>query len=136
VEETQQYNLPVMLKQMIRTVALCVACVAVVSAAPANIAGQWQFTVELSMGTGRPLVTFKQDGEKITGTYEGRYGKSALEGTVKENHIEFTVTVIAEGTTASGVFTGSYEKDQMSGTVEYEGAGDGTWSAVRIPEKK
>ena len=104
--------------------------------APANIAGQWQFTVELAVGTGRPLVTFKQDGEKITGTYEGRYGKSALEGTVKENHVEFTVTVVAEGTTVSGVFAGDFEKDRMSGTVEYEGAGDGTWSAVRIPEKK
>ena len=123
----------------LRTLALCVVCVGLLSAAPAapaNVAGQWQFTVELSMGTGRPLVTFKQDGEKITGTYEGRYGKSSLEGTVKENHIEFTVTVVAEGTTVSGVFAGDYEKEQMSGTVEYEGAGDGTWSAVRIPEKK
>ena len=118
---------------------LCVATAALLSAepaAPANIAGQWQFTVELAVGTGRPLVTFKQDGEKITGTYEGRYGKSALEGAVKENHVEFTVTVVAEGTTVTGEFAGDYEKDQMSGTVEYEGAGDGTWSAVRVPAKK
>jgi hypothetical protein len=128
-----------MFKQLARTAALCLVCVAFVSAAPAapaNISGPWQFTVELSVGTGRPLVTFKQDGEKITGTYEGRYGKSALEGTVKENHVEFTVTVVAEGTTVSGVFAGDYEKDQMSGTVEYEGAGDGTWSAVRATAKK
>ena len=106
-----------------------------VSAAPANVAGQWQFTVELAMGTGKPLVTFKQDGEKITGTYEGRYGKSNLEGTVKENQIQFTVTVVAEGTTVSGVFTGTYDNDRMSGDVEYEGAGDGTWTAVRVPVK-
>jgi hypothetical protein len=128
-----------MFKQMLRAAVLCLTCVALLSAAPAapaNVAGQWQFTVELSMGTGRPLVTFKQDGEKITGTYEGRYGKSALEGTVKENHVEFTVTVVAEGTTVSGLFAGDYEKDQMSGTVQYEGAGDGTWSAVRAAEKK
>ncbi len=105
------------------------------SAAPANIAGPWQFTVELSVGTGRPLVTFKQDGEKITGTYEGRYGKSNLEGTVKENQVQFTVTMVAEGTTVSGMFTGTYENDRMSGDVEYEGAGDGTWAAVRVPAK-
>ena len=67
------------------------------------------------MGTGRPLVTFKQDGEKITGTYEGRYGKSALEGTVKENHVEFTVTVVAEGTTVSGVFAGDFENGSDDG---------------------
>ena len=107
-----------------------------VPAAPANLAGQWQFTVELAVGTGRPLVTFKQDGEKITGTYEGRYGTSNLEGTVKENHLEFTVTLVAEGTTVSGVFSGTYENDRMSGEVDYEGAGDGTWTAVRVPLKK
>jgi hypothetical protein len=92
--------------------------------------------VELAVGTGRPLVTFTQDGEKITGTYEGRYGKSNLEGTVKENHVEFTVTVVAEGTTVSGAFSGTYENDRMSGEVDYEGAGDGTWTAVRVPVKK
>src|SRR5687767_9104384 len=92
-------------------------------AAPANIAGQWQFTVHLEMGTGSPVVTFKQDGDKITGTYEGRYGKSNLEGTVKENEVSFTVTVVAEGTTVSGLFTGTFDADKMKGDVEYEGAG-------------
>jgi hypothetical protein len=105
------------------------------SAAPADVAGQWQFTVELTMGTGKPLVTLKQDGEKITGTYEGWYGKSNLEGTVKENQIQFTVTVVAEGTTVSGVFRGTCASDRMSGDVEYEGAGDATWTAIRVPVK-
>lgn len=104
--------------------------------APANIAGRWQFTVELSMGTGSPVVTFEQEGEKITGTYEGRYGKSSLEGTVKENQVEFTIAVEAEGTRVAGVFNGVYENDRMRGNVEYEGAGDGTWTAVRIPAQK
>ena len=130
-----------MVRRFLRTAGLCIAAAALLSAAPpapANIAGPWQFTVELSVGTGRPLVTFKQDGEKITGTYEGRYGRSALEGTVKENHVEFIVTVVAEGTTVSGAFAGhvdNVEKDRMTGTVEYEGAGDGVWNAVRIPAK-
>ena len=119
-----------------RAAILILLSAVLVSAAPANIAGQWQFTVELAVGTGRPLVTFKQDGEKITGTYEGRYGKSNLEGTVKETHVQFTVTVVAEGQTVSGVFSGTVENDKMSGDVEYEGAGEGTWSAVRVPAKK
>jgi len=88
------------------------------------------------MGTGKPLVTFKQDGEKITGTYEGRYGKSNLEGTVKDNQVRFVVTMVAEGTTVSGDFNGTFENDRMSGQVEYEGAGDGTWTAVRVPPKQ
>jgi hypothetical protein len=103
--------------------------------APANIAGRWQFTVELSMGTGSPVVTFEQEGEKITGIYEGRYGTSKLEGTVKDNQVEFTIVIEAEGTRVAGVFSGVYENDRMRGNVEYEGAGDGTWTAVRIPAK-
>jgi hypothetical protein len=119
-----------------RTTILVLLSMVLLSAAPASIAGPWQFTVELAMGTGKPLVTFKQDGEKITGTYEGRYGKSNLEGTVKDNQVQFTVTVVAEGATVSGVFTGTFENDRMSGEVDYEGAGDGTWSAVRAPSKQ
>jgi hypothetical protein len=125
-----------MMYRSARVAIFVLSSVVLASAAPASIAGQWQFTVELAVGTGRPLVTFKQDGEKITGTYEGRYGKSNLEGTVKENHVEFTVTVVAEGTTVSGVFSGTCENDRMSGDVDYEGAGDGTWTAVRVPAKK
>ena len=119
-----------------RAAILVLLSVVLVSAAPANIAGQWQFTVELAIGTGRPLVTFKQDGEKITGTYEGRYGKSNLEGTVKDNHVEFTVTMVAEGETVAGLFSGTIENDRMSGDVDYQGAGEGTWTAVRVPAKK
>lgn len=124
------------MKCVSRVAALVIASIALALAAPANIAGAWQFTVQLEMGTGRPVVTIKQDGEKIVGTYEGRYGTSNLEGTVKENQVEFTVTIVAEGTTVSGLYSGVFEADRMSGTVEYEGAGDGTWTAVRMPAKK
>jgi hypothetical protein len=127
------------MKEAIRTAALAIilsGSAVLLCAAPANVAGQWQFTVELAVGTGHPVVTFKQEGEKLTGTYEGRYGKSNLEGTIKENRIEFTVTLVAEGTTVTGVFAGVFEEERMSGQVEYEGAGEGTWTAVRIPQKK
>jgi hypothetical protein len=114
--------------------ALCLTVVQ--AAAPVNVAGPWQFTIELSMGTSTPVVTFKQDGEKLTGTYEGRYGKSTLEGTVKDNQIEFTLTIVAEGTPVSAVFAGVYEAGAMKGNVEYEGAGDGIWTATRLQPAK
>jgi hypothetical protein len=124
------------LSQILRVAALAVALSAVALAAPANVAGSWQFTVQLSMGTASPVVTFKQDGETITGTYEGRYGQSSREGHVKENAIECAVTIRAQGTAVVGVFTGTYADGKMSGEVEYEEAGEGTWSAVRMPPKK
>jgi hypothetical protein len=109
---------------------------ALVAAEPAKVAGQWKFTVELEMGTGHPTVTLKQDGEKLSGTYDGRYGVSPLEGTIKENKIEFTVSMTAEGTAVAGVFTGTVDGETMSGAVEFDQAGEGTWSAVRAPAKQ
>jgi len=124
-----------------RAVLLAVISISLVAAvpiprAPANVAGEWNVTLELGSITGRPTLELKQDGEKVTGTYRGRYGASPLEGAVKENKIGFTVSVNAEGQQVSGNFGGTVDGDSMSGTVEFEGAGEGTWSATRAPAKK
>src|SRR4051812_23798150 len=103
----------------------------IVSADPANVAGKWNVTLQLESISGHPVILLKQDGEKLTGTYEGRYGQSDLKGSIKEKDIEFTVTVVAEGMQSQGVFGGKVNGDTMSGNVSYEGAGDGTWSATR-----
>jgi hypothetical protein len=112
---------------------------AVAIAEPVKIGGVWKFTVELEIGTGHPTVTLKQDGEKLTGTYDGRYGAAPLEGTIKENKIEFTVSMTAEGAAVTGVFSGVVEGDDgnqgMRGAVDFDQAGEGTWTAVRAAAK-
>jgi len=102
------------------------------SADPANVAGKWNVTLQLESITGHPVILLKQDGEKLTGTYEGRYGQSELKGSIKEKDIEFSVTFVAEGMQTQGVFAGKVNGDTMGGDVSYEGAGDGTWSAARV----
>jgi hypothetical protein len=108
-------------------------------AEPVKVAGVWKFTVELAVGTGHPTVTLKQDGDKLTGTYDGRYGPAPLEGTIKENKIEFTVSMTAEGAAVTGAFSGVVEGEGenqgMHGAVEFDQAGEGTWSAVKAPPK-
>jgi hypothetical protein len=106
----------------------------VVSADPANVAGKWNITLQLESITGHPVILLKQDGEKLTGTYEGRYGQSDLKGSIKEKDIEFTVTLVAEGMQTQGVFAGKVNGDTISGDVSFEGAGDGTWSAARVKQ--
>jgi hypothetical protein len=114
---------------------LAMTCLAaVVSAEPAKVDGKWNITLQLESITGHPVITLKQDGEKLTGTYEGRYGVSDLKGSIKDHAIEFTVVVLAEGTRVEGVFGGKVDGDSMGGTVEFEGAGDGTWSAARVKQ--
>ena len=102
-----------------------------VMAEPAKVDGKWNVLLQLESITGHPVLTLKQDGEKLTGTYEGRYGPSALEGEIKESKIAFVVTFNAEGTRTTGVFQGTVDGATMGGSVEFEGAGSGTWSAVR-----
>ena len=104
--------------------------------APASVAGTWNVSLELGAITGHPSIELKQDGEKITGTYRGRYGAAPIEGTVKEKEIAFSVTFNAEGQQTTGYFVGVVDGDAMSGDVEFEGAGEGTWSAKRAPAKK
>ncbi len=105
------------------------------AAQAAKVDGMWNVALELGSITGQPTIDLKQDGEKLTGTYRGRYGASPLEGIVKEKQIEFTVTMNAEGQQTTGYFAGTVDGDTMSGTVEFEGAGEGTWSARRAAKK-
>jgi hypothetical protein len=106
---------------------------AVASAEPAKVAGKWNVTLQLESITGHPVILLKQDGEKLTGTYESaRYGQSELKGTIKDKEIEFAVSFVAEGMQTQGVFGGTVDGDTMSGNCSFEGAGDGTWSASRV----
>lgn len=116
---------------------ICLAALTLPAApAPASVAGTWNVSLELGAITGHPSIELKQDGEKVTGTYRGRYGAAPLEGTVKEKEIAFSVTFNAEGQQTTGYFVGVVDGDAMSGDVEFEGAGEGTWSAKRAPAKK
>jgi hypothetical protein len=106
----------------------------VVTAEPANVGGKWNVSMQLESITGHPVILLKQDGEKLTGTYEGRYGQSELKGSIKDKEIEFTVSIVAEGMQTQGVFAGTVNGDTMGGDVSFEGAGDGTWSATRVKQ--
>jgi hypothetical protein len=53
-------------------------------AAKVDVTGVWIFTVESQAGKSNPTLTFKQDGEKLTGQYSSQLmGEAQLSGTVK-----------------------------------------------------
>jgi hypothetical protein len=101
-------------------------------AAP-TVAGKWTMTLEMSMGTGTPTLDLKQDGEKITGTYTGRYGTFALEGKLKDRAIAFSFSMSAEGQAVEMSFAGEVAADgqTMKGTAVLGEMGDATWTAKR-----
>jgi hypothetical protein len=101
--------------------------------ATVSVAGKWAMTLEMSMGTATPALDLKQDGSKITGTYTGRYGTFALEGTLKDHTIQFSFQMSAEGQGQTLSFTGEVAADAqtMKGTAVLGEMGDATWSATR-----
>ena len=101
-----------------------------------NLTGKWQMQLEMSVGTSTPVLVFKQDAEKLTGTYTGRYGEYPLVGKVDGRKLEFVVTINAEGTETRMAFTGELTPagDVIKGNAELGGMGEATWLAKR--EKK
>src|SRR5262245_14219095 len=81
----------------ITTAAYLLAVTLTVGAQTANVAGNWKLTLETPNAPANPSLVLKQDGEKLTGTYKGRFGESPLEGAVKGKEIKFTVKVNAQG---------------------------------------
>ena len=98
-----------------------------------DVTGKWAFAVTTENGTGYPTVTFKQEGEKITGTYESqRLGSRAIEGTIKGDAIKFAMKG-GEGMPDfefSGVLV---DKDNMKGTLEMGGMGSASFTGKRSP---
>lgn len=102
------------------------------SAASFDISGSWLFAVETGAGSGQPTFTFKQEGQKLTGTYSGAFGQATLAGTLKGSDLSFTFTADAGGQTLEITYAGKVvTKDSMQGTVKLGGLGDGTWVGKR-----
>jgi hypothetical protein len=96
-----------------------------------DVTGTWSFQVETGAGTGTPTMTFKQEGEKLSGHYSGQLGEAPISGTMKGNAIEFAFDVSIQGTELHIVYSGTVEKDSMKGTVKLADFGDGTFTAKK-----
>jgi hypothetical protein len=97
-------------------------------AAAEDVTGEWEFSVELDMGSGSPTFVFEQDGEKLTGTYRGIAGEAEVEGTVEGNEVRFSF----ESSFGTVTYQGTIQEDgTMKGTADYGGQASGTWTAGR-----
>jgi hypothetical protein len=114
-----------------RTLQIAVLALALVGAVlAADISGVWEFTVETSQGSGSPSFEFKQDGEKLTGTYSGMFGKAPISGTVKGAEVDFTFEV--SNVDGKVRYKGKLEgANRMKGDVEYGDVGKGTFTAKK-----
>ena len=96
-----------------------------------NVTGEWAFNVQTDQGGGTPTITFKQDGEKLTGKYAGQLGNADLTGTVKGTAIHFTFTIDVQGQQAPVTYDGTVEKNTMKGKLDIGGMVNGTFTATK-----
>jgi hypothetical protein len=128
------------LRVQVLTVAIAAVLLGFVSsslhagqAAKIDITGAWLFSVDT--GTiGTPTVTFKQDGEKLTGHYSSStLGEADFTGTLKGQDIAFTFNADAGGTPVDVVYKGTVASNtDMKGTIAVAGgAVSGTFTGKR-----
>jgi hypothetical protein len=104
-----------------------------VQSAKVDVTGVWTFMVESAAGSSSPTLTFKQDGEKLTGRYSSQLmGEVELSGTVKGQTIEFVISSNVQGAQIELKYTGTIDgKDSMKGKLSAGEFGDGTFTAKR-----
>ena len=83
-----------------------------------NITGTWDLQFEFEgMGAMTIAATYKQEGEKLTGTHSGPDGStSPLVGTVVGNAVKYTVTFDMGGQPGKADHTATVEGNTMKGT--------------------
>jgi len=96
-----------------------------------NVSGAWVFEVETDAGSSSPIVAFKQEGETLTGQFNGAFGEAPLTGTVKGKEIRFSFKVSAQGTEVTVSYVGTIEKNSMKGSVQIGTQDSGAWTAKR-----
>jgi hypothetical protein len=97
----------------------------------ADISGTWIFSVDLdSGGHGDPTFVFKQEGEKLTGTYAGPLGEYKVVGTVTGAQAVFGFDFTVDGQAGKVTYTGTIESPtKMTGKVEFNIGDRGKWTA-------
>ena len=101
-----------------------------------DVTGTWTFSVDLNNGQhGDPVFVLKQTGGRVTGTYQGPFGKHEVTGTVSDDTVTLEVSAAEGGRTLKLSYTGKIEgQEKMSGTMTRNISGQSTpgkWKATR-----
>jgi hypothetical protein len=124
--------------RVLRLPAAAAALVLVASTAASaawwhDLTGAWSFSVVTENGTGTPAVTLKQEGDKLTGTYESRMmGVREFTGRVHGDSV--TLSLAPNGPDGVALeFKGIVvSADSLRGIVDFGGMGGATFTGVRV----
>jgi L-seryl-tRNA(Ser) seleniumtransferase len=102
------------------------------STAPtADVAGQWDLTIEFVLGSAQHTLFFDQEGESLAGLHTGEVTSGDLGGLAEGDEVRFRSSHPYEGTRFSFDFHGKVNGDSMAGDVDLGEYGPARWSAKR-----
>lgn len=80
----------------------------------AEVSGKWTASFDTQIGVQNYTYEFKVDGEKLTGTAESQFGKTAIsEGSVKGDEITFVENLDFNGQQIRIVYKGKIAGDEI-----------------------
>jgi uncharacterized protein len=133
-----------MLKAFLIALMIPIVGIANFKAAPADISGTWDFTIEgrnmdpvtgISKSIAHEEFTLKQQGTRLRGSYSGQFGKKTVTGTIKGNNVVLVVGVVRDGQRVKATYNGTIEgQNKMKGALEYVGDPDhprAQWTATK-----
>lgn len=97
-----------------------------------DLSGVWDMSVDTQNGVSTPVLKLKQQGDALTGEYEGRMGTGQVSGTLKGDQLDFQVTRSMDGNLFVVRYVGQVvDPDKMMGEADLGDYGSATWSAKR-----
>lgn len=100
-----------------------------------DVTGDWEMTIQSPRGERTMKINFVQTGENLEVKMEGFQGEE-IKGTgkIKDNEIEWTITVNGPQGEMSITNKGKVDGDTMTGTVSLGEMGDMEWTAKRVKQ--
>ena len=87
------------------------------TAAAANVTGQWELTVEFFSSKSKHILNLEQDGNWIQGSHKGDFAVRDLIGTIEGGQIKLRSVETPEGDYLPFIFSGTLSGDSISGQI-------------------
>ena len=89
------------------------------ASAQTSVAGDWVLTVNGPQGTVDTDASFKQSGEKVTGTFSSQLGETNVEGTMTGSTLSLAFSVVTQNGPIDIRMTAEVAGSEMKGTIDF-----------------
>ena len=84
-----------------------------------SVAGDWVLTVNGPQGTVDTDASFKQAGDKVTGTFSSQLGETNVEGTMSGSTLSLAFSVVTQNGPIDIRMTAEVAGSEMKGTIDF-----------------